>query len=282
MNGEKKEKDALRVSIFDPTGNITALAEGEVAPARRAAVAAGIMERFPRVEQVGFVRLPAEEGVPVELCMAGGEFCGNASMSAAALYLLRRGRAASGEAETVRLRVSGVTRTVEVRLRRQTENGFLASVRMPPALSVAEQVFPCGALRDPITVVRMEGIAHAVITPGSGFFALRRDRAAAGEAAERLCAALGAEALGLMFLEGTAPELRLTPLVFVPGSGTMIWENSCASGSAAVAVALAERRGAPVRLELTEPGGVLCAESGGLRGETTLTGQTRLTAEESL
>ena len=83
-----------------------------------------------------------------------------------------------------------------------------------------------------------------------------------------------------MFLEGEAPSMRLTPLVYVPGSGTMIWENSCASGSAAVGTALGKRSGARVRLELEEPGGVLRIESGGRRGETVLTGRTRLIGEE--
>lgn len=273
---------ALSVSIFDPTGNITALVESPVEPEAQSAATAEIMRRRPKVEQVGFVRLPPDESEAVALRMAGGEFCGNAAMSAAALFLLRRGGAASDEEKTVRLRVSGVSRAVEVKLKKTDGGAFLASVRMPPALSVGERVFPFGALRDPITVVRMEGIAHAIVTPASGFFSLLGDKAAAEEAARRLCAALGAEALGLMFLEGTAPRMRLTPLVYVPGSGTMVWENSCASGSAAVGTALAERSGARVALELEEPGGVLSVESRGRRGETWLTGQTRLLDEETI
>ena len=271
---------APRVNIFDPTGNVTALVEG-CAPGARQACAAAVMERFPAVEQVGFVSFPPETE-SAELRMAGGEFCGNASMSAAALWLLRRGGAMPGKWETASLRVSGVSREVEVRLKREAEKSFLASVRMPPARSVTEQVFPFGALRDPITLVRMEGIVHAIVTPGSGFFRLRDEKAAAEEAARRLCAALGAEALGLMFLEGEAPLMRLTPLVCVPGSGTMVWENSCASGSAAVGMALAEQSGASVTLRLEEPGGVLEVESGGLRGETWLRGRTKQIGAESI
>lgn len=280
---EEKEFETLRVSIFDPTGNITALVESSVAPEEQSAAAARIMERFPRVEQVGFVRLPRESAAPVELCMAGGEFCGNASMSAAALSVLRRGSAADESGwETLRLRVRGVSREVEVRLRQESADTFLASVQMPPARLLEERVFPFGALRDPLAVVQMEGISHAIVTPGSAFFTLRDDRDAAEEAARRICAALGAKAFGMMFLEGEAPRLRLTPLVFVPESGTMCWENSCASGSAAVAAALAERGGAPVRAELEEPGGVLAVESAGLRGETRLSGRTRLVGQTSV
>ena len=275
-----ERNDTLHVSFFDPTGNITALVESPVAIEAQSAAAAGIMARFPAVEQVGFVRLPPESSEPIELRMAGGEFCGNASMSAAALSLLRRGAAAAGAPETLRLRVGGISREVEVRLRRETETDFCASVRMPSAFTITERVFPFGALRDPITVVRMEGISHAIVTPGSAFFSLLDDKTAAGEVARRLCAALGAEALGLLFLEGDAPEMRLTPLVYVPGSGTECWETSCASGSAAVAIALSAGCGAPVWLALTEPGGVLKVESDARRGETWLSGRTRFIGEE--
>ena len=276
-----EQTEKLRVSLFDPSGNITALVESPVALPAQPSVAARIMARCPQVEQVGFVTLPENGTGPVALRMAGGEFCGNASMSAAALYRLRRADAAPSDAwETVRLRVSGVRRAVEVRLKSEAEGSFSSSVRMPPALSVTEQVFPFGARRCPITVVRMEGIDHAIVTPASGFFPLRCDQAAAGETARRLCAALGAKALGLLFLEGDAPKMRLTPLVYVPGSGTMIWESSCASGSAAVGTALSERSGARVCLDLEEPGGVLRVESGGMRGETFLAGRTRLVKEE--
>ncbi|MBO5556880.1 MAG: hypothetical protein J5927_06815, partial [Oscillospiraceae bacterium] len=78
------EYDSLQYTILDPTGNITALVESPVAVARQSAVAADLMARHPTVEQVGFVRFaPAageKDAVQAALRMAGGEFCGNASM----------------------------------------------------------------------------------------------------------------------------------------------------------------------------------------------------------
>ena len=108
-----KKKQGLRVSIFNPTGNITALVEDQLAPEEQPSAARRVMDVFPSVEQVGFVRLPEKESEPVELRMAGGEFCGNASMSAAAFGVMRRG----GSMDT-RLRVFGVSREVKVRLSR--------------------------------------------------------------------------------------------------------------------------------------------------------------------
>jgi len=260
---------SLRCSVFDPTGNVTALVESPVEAERQASVAAEIMRRHRRVEQLGFVRFPEGEDVQVELRMAGGEFCGNASMCAAALYLLRRDASSDAE-ERVLLRVSGAETPVEVLLRREAE-GFRAAVRMPRPLEIAEREFAFGSLRGKLPLVRMQGISHVLIGRESAFFALLRDRKAAESAVRELCAALGAECLGLMFLEGAA----LTPLVYVPGSGTVFWENSCASGSAAVGMALAARSGAGGELALRQPGGVLRVVSDGA-GETWLHGTTRL------
>ena len=44
------------------------------------------------MEQVGFVSAPSDSGCDIDLQMAGGEFCGNATMSAAALVAMRSGK----------------------------------------------------------------------------------------------------------------------------------------------------------------------------------------------
>ena len=267
----------MRYSILDPTGNITALVESPVEPAERPAAAAALMRRHPQVEQAGFVRFAPEDGVDAALSMAGGEFCGNASLCAAALYLLRRGTA-PGARERVWLRVSGASKPVETELVYGQDGSFSAWVRMPPALGVEEQDFAFDDLRGSLTLVRMEGISHLIVPADSAFFALQSVRCAAERAVQSWCGALQAEGLGLMFLED-GESLRLTPLVYVPGSGTVFWENSCASGSAAVGMARAARSGMPVDLRLTEPGGVLRVVSDPASGETRLCGTVRLIEE---
>ena len=273
--------DPLRYSILDPTGNVTALVESPVPPARQPELAAALMARHPAVEQVGFVRFFDEGPLCAALRMAGGEFCGNASMSAAALCLLRRQPDAGSMPVTLRLQVSGAQAPVAVRLWRETGTAFRAGVRMPPTLGLEERSFSSGALAAPLPLVRLEGISHAVIGQDPPFFALLQDRPAAERAVRSWCEALGAEGLGLMFLEGEAPTLGLTPLVYVPGSGTVFWENSCASGSAALGWYLAERAGRAVSLALTEPGGVLRVESDPAAEETWLYGRVALTEEIS-
>lgn len=283
----------MRYSILDPTGNITALVESDVAVGEQPSVAIDIMRRHPKVEQVGFVRMsPAcsEAASAVEplvtLRMAGGEFCGNASMCAAALYLLRRdksyGHARVGQVvemgdawETVWLKVSGAAQAVEARLRRKGSDAFEARIHMPAVSGIELCNMAYGKNEEALPVVMMEGISHIVIQESSSFFDLREHPFDAEQAVCTWCEALRSDGLGLMFLEGADAQQRMTPLVYVPGSGTVFWENSCASGSAAVGSYLAKQAGAAVSLSLNEPGGVLCVESNAESGETWLQGNVR-------
>ena len=274
----EKEKNPIRYSIFDPTGNITALVESPVDESEQRAVAASIMARHAAVEQVGFVRLPDEKSAPAALRMAGGEFCANASMSAASLWALRLGLC-EGE---LSLAVSGAEDAVAVRLKQEDESCFSAAVRMPEAREITAIPFVFEGLSGTIPLVRMEGIDHAVLTPDCPFFALRDRPSAAEKAVRELCASLGAVCLGLMFLEGESAQRRLTPLVYVPGSRTLFWESSCASGSAAAGILLARQSGERTELELIEPGGILRVESDPQKGETRLFGRTRLRGEYSV
>jgi hypothetical protein len=163
-----------------------------------------------------------------------------------------------------------------------------ASVSMPPALGIETVEFvletSSDTLRGDLPVVRMEGISHIIIEPGSAFFELLADRRDAENAARLWCEKLGAYGLGLMFLKSAeaADEYRLTPLVYIPESATLFWENSCASGSSAVGMYLASKTGVPVSLALNEPGGILHVESDPESGLTRLRGKARLLSEHIL
>lgn len=304
--------ERLRYGIFDPTGNVTALVASAVEPARQPDVAASIMGRHPEVEQVGFLRqtTPAPDastGEPaaLELRMAGGEFCGNATMSAAAWCLLHglapsatvaaTGAPIASDApaqQTVLLRVSGASAPVEVRLRQVGDDAFDACVRMPAALGIDAPILSFDGTSERCPVVRMEGISHAIIEPTSVFFALRDQPRRAERAVRAWCAELAAEGLGLMFVEPASepdadgragePSVGLTPLVFIPAGDTIFWEHSCASGSAAVGMLRAARSGARTALSLREPGGILRVRSDPQLGETWLCGSTRLVAEREV
>lgn len=315
----------IKYCIFDPTGNITALVETEVRAADRPSVASAIMAAHPEVEQAGFVVFndsrcadasqggeaarPAQRAAAdahdaaVSLMMAGGEFCGNATMCAAALYAERRGMPADG---AVTVKVSGAEAPLTVQLARQLSDDsaagvvYAAAVTMPPAIGIEKigSVARAGSEEGAggafgLPLVRLQGIDHIITEPDSGFFGLKDDPAAAESLIRECCGALGSDCLGMMFLDGPeaqaaaqdgqpdAAEMagsarRMTPLVFVPGADTLFWENSCASGSAAAGIWLAMKAGSPVDVRLHQPAGSLRVESDPATGRTVLHGTARL------
>ena len=213
--------------IADPTGNITLLVLDPVPAGKQPAAAAELMEKEPSAEQVGFLTLlERSKTVPTDssaiastdssafistdsaafvstdlapgdydiaLRMAGGEFCGNASMSAAAYYAwhagLKQGR--------FTLRVSGTDLpvTVEIDTREQFDTkeeldtkekfdteeeldtkkqldsvrdrnfpAWIGRVHMPPPAKIELVTFPTGGQ---LPVVTFDGITHVIIREGT-------------------------------------------------------------------------------------------------------------------
>ena len=272
--------DRIQYCIFDPTGNITALVETAVDVADQLSVASRIMELEPDVEQVGFVtyadgKAQAEENVPISLRMAGGEFCGNATMCAAALLAIRRGMQNHPVPEQVIVKVSGAAAPLTVSLVQHAAYNYSAAVSMPPALRIGSVDLQISTAIS-LPIVEMGGISHIIIEADSGFFGIKDDRALAESLLRQWCGVLGADCLGIMFLGEGAALRPMTPLVYVPGADTMFWENSCASGSAAAGMYLAAKSGAPVDVTFEEPAGRLRVESDPVTGRTVLHGSAIL------
>lgn len=252
----------LDYTVMDPTGNITVLVTAPVPAADQPRAAAAILAAEPDAEQVGFVCVGDAPDGEIALRMAGGEFCGNATMSAAALHCMHW----SLPAATVRVRVSGTSEPVTVEAERQPGGGYACAVDMPRPAAVEEANLTLEGRAYRLPLVRFEGISHLIL-PGDF------DRAAAERAARSWCARLGAEALGCMLLDERAGAMA--PLVCVPVGDTLYWERSCASGSAAVGAYLARRSGAETDVSLSQPGGILRV-SASPAGAITLRGAVRL------
>ena len=252
----------LDYTVMDPTGNITVLVTSPVPEAEQARAGAALLAAEPDAEQVGFVTVGDAPDGEVALRMAGGEFCGNAAMSAAALHCLHWDLALS----ELRVRVSGAAAPVTVKAQRQPGGGYACAVDMPRPLALEEVDLAREGASYRLPLVRFEGISHLLL-PGDF------DRGLAERAAPKWCADLGAGALGLMLLDASAG--RLDPLVWVPVGDSLYWERSCASGSAAVGAYLAARNGAETRVSLSEPGGVLTVTAAPVGG-ISLCGTVRL------
>lgn len=248
---------SIGYTLLDPTGNTTILVTTPVPAADQPSAAAKLMEAEPAAEQVGF--LSKEEGFDTVLRMAGGEFCGNASMCAAVMAAADRNM----DEGTLTLRVSGASGPVKVRVKRQADGSYEGTVAMPCPVSIEERDLP-GIGRRP--VVFFDGIAHIIIEE-------KPDKEAAEALAPHLVKVLGSDAVGLMFLD--YENETLTPLVYVPEAGTLFWENSCASGTTAAGAYLAAKEGRAVQLTLRQPGGNLSVT---VRedGQPVLTGSVRI------
>ena len=248
--------------LANPTGNITILANrGDADPVSEAAQ---LMCLEPAAEQVGFLS-DGENGCDICLTMAGGEFCGNAALSAAAvcLYEKRDGEEDNSE-RTLRVRVSGEDQPVRIKIRRISGREYYGTVNMPKPVSVSEKEF---VLEDDLfrfPVVSFRGIMHIICEPvGDGTerspadsewpFALTKE--AAERAVTKWCADLNCAALGMMFVDPGCGNL--TPLVYVRSSGTLFWESSCASGTSAAGAYYACLSGKAFEKEFSEPAGKL-------------------------
>ena len=254
--------------ILDPTGNLTALVTDPVLPEDEAVVTPALLEVS---EQVAYLETPSQPGADAAIRLMGGEFCGNAAMSAAA-WLVRNGLPEGGEASLI-LRVSGTNAPVSCRVRRHRE-GFRGTVSMPPVLEIGRM----DAFGHSLTAVRMEGILHLIGTsplPG---------RKEAEDLLRRIAGTVPDEAVGL--LQWNRADSRLSPLVFVRGSGSMVWEHGCGSGSAAVGAFEAVRHGEGVTVtDVSQPGGTISVSarvSGASVTELFITGNILIGPEQVL
>lgn len=232
----------MRYTVADPAGNVTLLIESPCEPEERCGTAVMLMKAEPLSEQAGFVG-PGDGECDVSLYMSGGEFCGNAAMSAAAWHCREALKTCPGETAEVKVRVSGEERPVTVFVSPGGEDGYDCSVIMPAPLEIVMR---------PVPLVRFRGISHMILNAPM-------ERAAAEAAVKERCRALGADALGMMFLNEDSGEMK--PLVYVRQSETLFWENSCASGSAAAGAYLAEKAGKKIEASLRQPGGTLRVEA---------------------
>ena len=221
--------------LMDPTGNVTALVRTPVEPERQPELARALMDAEPSAEQTGFI-----EGKTLN--MAGGEFCGNATISAAAVYCHKND---IGQAE-LDFAVSGARHPVHISIKKDSEKEYTGTVYMPEPLEIKNIELIIGGSTVSAPAVDFGGITHIILND-------KVEKADCEESIKRTCASYGAKSLGFIFIE----EDKLTPLVYVTDPETLVWESSCASGTAAAGIYFAHKNGGFFSGEFTEPGGKL-------------------------
>lgn len=253
----------LELVMADPAGNRTALVRTPAPPSLWGETAKKIMAKQElRAEQVGYCCPPWRPSALGRLEMMGGEFCGNAARSFALLLATEKGLGRS----IVPIEVSGCSGILPVEADPEHET---AACPLPLPLAIQELEVPDLGI---LPAVRMEGITHVIIHGKKADEDLFR--AVCQSASNRW----EWEALGGMFLDHDYHTL--TPVVAVRGTGSTVFESSCASGSAAVAAWLSQRDGDGKRAyQLAQPGGSLTVRvlrEGGRLKETVVSGRVRL------
>ena len=222
-------KTLRRIAIAYPSGNPTAILFDQLQGGDREQLNSQVMKWWkdtypqqPELEQCGFVTLPRNPNATARLEMFGGEFCGNAGRSAVALL--------SGGADNEGLvEISGSPEPLkfsvkEGRVRLQMPD---ARCRRPSWMPNATQVEWDGMTQ--LVVTESEATAAAT-SPRSLLERLLSNDATATEIWAK-------PAVGVTCFDPTSSRARFC--VWVRDVNTMFDETACGSGTAAIAIALA-------------------------------------------
>lgn len=263
----------LTYTIINPTGNITLLVTSPVPRAMQPQVAAWLLRRMPRVEQVGFLEPSA--ACAARLQMMGGEFCGNGTMALGA-WLCRRDKLPAGARRELVLEVSGAPSPVACAITR-VRGCYVGTVSMPLPDDITSVSLALQGMQVSLPVVFLPGICHVIVS------AEMLTRPQAEEALRRWAELLPREAVGLLLWD--EPRSAFAPLVYVKGTDSAVWEQCCGSGSAAIGAYLTALRGAPQHLSLRQSGGsiaVITNTNGEKLSALTITGTVTLERERTV
>lgn len=239
----------IKYFLCNPTGNITALVETPVEIENQPQVGNAIMEAEISCEQVGFIMSPVE-GSDITLRMAGGEFCGNATMSIAAFFC-KKNNLSDGESRNVAVKVIGTSGLVNVLV--ENKGGIhYGTIEMPRPRKISSVKFVFEDHNYWYPVVEFGSISHIIIEDDVPVYMPER-------CIKMWCDTLRVQGVGLMLLSKEKDYLR--PLVYVKNPESLVWESSCASGTTAVGAYFAEKANGPVSMKIKEPGGTLTVEA---------------------
>lgn len=230
-----------------------------------------VLDQHPKFEQGAVLEGPSRGGV-LRMQMTGGEFCGNATRSAAALVAetFTRGKeldavanydAIREECDTLSfpLEVSGTDNLVSATAT-PTEYGWDVEIELPRMAqrNVAYDVpIMFGADTIPCTVVTLEGISHVLIPESEMAFdnnQAKLQMMVADVITQLKWADMGA--FGLIWVKHDDEQVAIEPVVFVKSNQTCIYESACGSGTIAVALATAQE-GQSTSTSVRQPSGAV-------------------------
>jgi len=208
-------------------------------------------------EQVGFVESPrslkGKSLNTLRLQMMGGEFCGNATRSLAALMVHLNSSSVSKHDDTydVSLEVSGSEGLLNCSVRAtDKENVYISKVIMPLPTRISNTGINFEDKRIDLVRVDFPGITHFIVESNEII-----DKEEFFKTIKRNLDKEDYDAFGIMFYD--TEESFLTPLVYVKSTDSKYWERSCGSGTSALGVALAKNKNISINEYVKQPGGEL-------------------------
>ena len=210
-------------------------------------------------EQVGFIETtnngPLSDSY-IRLQMMGGEFCGNATRSLAALMVHNQyptGIEKTDDGYKVKLYTSGMGEDIITCIVRPTdkEHAYYSQVEMPHPLGVGEQDFNYDNQEIDTIRVDFPGMTHFIVDSRK----LKDKTEFYNIVKESMEKENDYDAFGIMYYD--FENKFLEPLVYVRPTDSLFWERSCGSGTSALGAALAYMAKEDVHENVEQPGGHL-------------------------
>lgn len=300
-----EDKKIIEYVVMNPSGNITILVTSDVEDeSEYLFVAKKLLAMEPTAEQVGFLQY--DDKSDIVLNMAGNEFCGNATMSAAVYY----GILHDLKDGNVVVHSSGANDLVNVNIKKNNE--WEGIVEMPHPLEICVVNFGNG---ERYPVIFFKGIAHVIIdiedicsnkdrenkilddnTGIDGcdnkFFISDKIKKEFENKIKLWCEFLEVPAIGIMLCDNIynvkkskskdAPEVHLIPLVYVNSIDTLYWESSCASGTTAVGEYLKRKLKKDINVNVRQAGGMILGVESAGDNKLLLKGKVKLLYKKSV
>lgn len=230
----------VEYSIYKPAGNDTAFVYGtDYTSDEKKIINDAIMAKNSNVEQVGFLNINGK----TELQMAGGEFCGNATRSAAFEYL-------KGQVGNVKMIVNCndiVNAGVDVNGKAWCE------IPLPAETNIVTQKEPG------IFIIKMNGMTTIVIQENvfEQYLENRKNLKKIGMNFIKKYELEESKAVGVIFCERENDLLKINPIVWVKSINTTFYETACGSGTIAVAILEAFQKKSSQSIDIIQPYGMI-------------------------
>ncbi|MDH5533725.1 MAG: hypothetical protein OEX81_04855 [Candidatus Pacebacteria bacterium] len=237
----KKEGKPMNIEykIIRPGGNDTALVIGlNGDPQQRKIINDAIMAQNPNVEQVGFVNLDIEN---VELMMAGGEFCGNATRSTAWLAL-------NGQPGELEIKVSGVCELLKAGVKENGDSWAQMPIYQSPDRITIDD--------DGNAIVEMDGITQVIMNNPFEVVDEEEVKTFAYQKLSKMGLLDSVPAAGVMLVSAENGVTKIDPVVWVRDIQTLFYESACGSGTTAVGLVRALMDQSSISQKVLQPSGM--------------------------